>query len=355
MINILQGFPAELIVVFVILGIILVCLVLVFLLAKKIRDMVFNKRYDDNNTLKYFYASDFENLEIEPIEFMSNKNKIVGYIYKDITINDYKGVIVFSHGLGVGHNQYTTEIDHFCKKGFLVVGYDVSGTGKSEGKTIKGITTALYNLRVCLTFVESHPILAKYKKMVVGHSMGGYAANNITRYNQNLVGIVSMAGFDTPHGLLSEEIALANGMDIKILGRMFKLLDFLYFGKQGLYSSLDAFKKTNIKHLLISGNKDNIVDTVKNFERFKEELQDRENFEFLLVEDRYHRPNISLEASNYDQETNIQLMELKREYKNKIPEDVNKEYYDSLDYNLLVELDKEVMGKIDEFILDCFK
>ena len=77
MINILQGFPAELIVVFVILGIILVCLVLVFLLAKKIRDMVFNKRYDDNNTLKYFYASDFENLEIEPIEFISNKNNLI--------------------------------------------------------------------------------------------------------------------------------------------------------------------------------------------------------------------------------------------------------------------------------------
>ena len=351
---ILSNFPGELIFVFVIFGIILLALIGAFVLSKRIRDMVFNKRYDDNNTLKYFYAEDFENLVVEPIEFTSKKNKIVGYIYKDKTLTEYKGVIVFSHGLGVGHNQYTTEIDHFAKLGFLVVSYDVSGTGKSEGKSIRGITTALINLKDCLSFVEKHPVLSQYKKMVIGHSMGGYAVNNVTRFNKNLVGVVSLASFDTPYGLLSDEIALANGTEIKILTKMFKLLDFMYFGKMGLYSSLDAFKNSDIKHLIISGNKDNIVDTNKNFERFKEELKERENFQFVLVEDRYHRPNISLEAATYDQETNVQLQELKREYKNVLPDDVTREYYDSLDYHLLVELDKDVMKKIDDFILDCF-
>ena len=352
---ILNGFPKGLIFVFVVLGIIILSLIASFFLAKKIRDMVFKKRYDDNGTLKYFYAEDFENLKAEPIEFISKENKIVGFIYSDTTLEEYKGVIVFSHGLGVGHNQYTTEINHFAKRGYLVVSYDVSGTHKSEGKYIQGITTALYNLRDCLSFVESHPILSKYNKMVIGHSMGAYAVNNITRFNQNLVGVVSMSSFDIPYKLLSEEIALMNGFEIKILTRMFKFLDKLEFGKDGLLSSLEAFKNTNIHHLLISGDKDNIVDDSKNQLYFEEELKGKDNFKFVMVEDRYHRPNITKVAARYDQETNIELNKLKSEYKNKVPQEVLDEYYSSLDYNLLVELDSEVMNVIDVFIDECFR
>lgn len=351
----LVNFPSELIIVIVLVGIVLLSLAGMLFLANKIRSMVFNKRYDDNNTLKYFYAEDFENLTTEPIEFISKGNKINGFIYKDSTLVEFKGVIVFSHGLGVGHNQYTTEINHLAKLGYLVVAYDVSGTGKSEGGSIKGITTALFNLHDCLTFVEDHPELSKYKKMVFGHSMGAYAANNVTRYNHELVGAVSISSFDTPYGLLSDEIAMANGMEIKALRNSFKFLDRVTFGKQGTLSSLEAFKNTNINHLLVSGNKDNIVNVSKNYELFKEELKDKENFEFILVEDRFHRPLITKEAAEYDQETNVQLAEIKKEYKNKVPEDVTREYYDSLDYNLMVELDYQVMVQIDKFIEKCFK
>lgn len=326
-----------------------------FLIAKRIRGLVFNKRYDDNHTLKYFYASDFENLEAEPIEFISKKNKIKGLIYKNTTFDSYKGVIVFAHGLGAGHVQYTTEINHFAKNGYIVVSYDISGTGNSEGKTIKGVTTGLYNLIDCLKFVENNPSLSIYKKMVIGHSLGGYAVNNVTRFNSNLVGVVSLSGFDAPYKLISEEIGLANGTEISALRFMFKLLDLFNFGKDGVLSSLDAFKKTEINHLIIAGDKDNIVDTIKNFEMFRDVLKEKNNFEFVLVNDRYHRPNITVDAANYDQETNVQLADLKRDFNNKVPEERLKKYYESLDYNLLVQLDDEVMNKIDEFIERCFQ
>lgn len=349
------GLPSELIILIILIAIVLLAFIGMLLLANRIRGMVFNKRYDDNNTLKYFYAKDFENLVVEPIEFVSKGNTIKGFVYSDSSLISYKGVIVFSHGLGVGHNQYTTEIDYLAKLGYLVVAYDVSGTANSEGKSIKGITTALYNLDDCLKFVENHPVLSKYKKMVFGHSMGAYASNNITRYNHELVGIVSISGFDTPYGLLSDEITMVNGMEIKALTNAFKFLDRMNFGKEGLWSSLDAFRKTNVRHIIVSGDKDNIVNISKNYELFKEELKDNSNFEFMLVEGRYHRPLLSLEAATYDQETNVQLSELKKEYKNKIPDEVNRKYYDSLDYKLLVELDYQVMSEISQFIENCFK
>ena len=57
-------------------------------------------------------------------------------------------------------------------------------------------------------------------------------------------------------------------------------------------------------------------------EYFEEELKGNDNFKFVMVEDRYHRPNITKVAARYDQETNIELNKLKSEYKNKVPQEV---------------------------------
>lgn len=338
----------------VVIAVFLLVVVLLWVICKKIRDMVFNKRYDDNHTLKYFYAEDFENLVTEPIEFISKGNKIKGFIYKDSSLSNYKGVIVFSHGLGAGHVQYTTEIDHLAKLGYLVVAYDVSGTGKSEGKTIKGLTTALYNLDDCLTYVKSNPILSKYKIMVFAHSMGAYAANNITRYHKDLIGVVSLSGFNSTYELLNDEISMVYGSEIKGIKGIFKALDKKAFGKEGLYCSIDALKETSVNYLIVTGDKDNVVNVDNHYKMFKQQLKDKENFKFISVEGRYHRPLLTIEAAEYDQETNEYLKEIKSAHKNQIPREVEQEYYESLDYNLLVQMDSEILEEIDEFIEYCF-
>ena len=75
--------------------------------------------------MKYFTVDDFEDLENKEIEFKSNKGQTLkGYIYTNKNVNEYKGLIVFVHGMGAGHLSYTTEINTLAKAGFKVLAYD---------------------------------------------------------------------------------------------------------------------------------------------------------------------------------------------------------------------------------------
>ena len=100
-------------IVIIVLAIIIAIL---FIITKLILNQVFGKRCEGNPNLKYFTADDFEELDSKKIEFKSNKEQMLrGFIYTNKNIKEYKGIVVFVHGMGAGHLSYTTEINTFAK------------------------------------------------------------------------------------------------------------------------------------------------------------------------------------------------------------------------------------------------
>ena len=91
----------------------------------------------------------------------SNETKLLGNIYY-YDYPTYKGVLIFAHGLGVGHLQYTHEINHFAKLGFKVVTYDNTGSAKSDGEATGGLPQGIMDLKSCLDFVRSRDDLKNY-------------------------------------------------------------------------------------------------------------------------------------------------------------------------------------------------
>ena len=338
-----------------------VAIVLVFLLTseimmRKITNIIINSnfdvRYNDNHTLKYFTVDDFENLQAEDLEFENNKgNKLRGFIYSSTNVNNYKALMILAHGLGAGHLQYTTEINHFAQNGYLVFAYDVTGCNLSEGEKIGGLTQALIDLKTALEYIDNDPKLSKMPKVLFGHSMGAYAVSNITSlYEKEIKGIVALAPFKNEPSMLYEQFSSMTSLRYK---RVEKLLWSNYrkrFGELVDINTIDSFENTNVPHLIIAGDRDNIVDCFTNFAIFKEKFEEKGNFEFLEVKERYHRPNLSLEAASYDQETNEELQKMNAEYKGKTPIELKDEFYKGLDYDLLVQMDEQVMNKIDEFL-----
>ena len=260
MINLYSSIPGELIALIVVVAIFLLALVAMIILASKIRGMVFNKRYDDNGTLKYFYASDFENLINEPIEFVSKGNKIKGYIYKDGTLKEYKGVIVFSHGLGVGHNQYTTEINHLAKLGYLVVGYDVSGTGKSEGKTITFGVKEVKDVPLWIDYVIKN-INKDAKILLGGVSMGAATVMMISNQKlpNNVKGILADCGYTSQKEIIKHYVKNMK-FPPNIVYPFIKLGARIY-GKFNLEETfpIEAVKKSLYPILFIHGDIDDFV------------------------------------------------------------------------------------------------
>lgn len=342
------------IIVFVCVGIFIAFLALILMnrIASLLLKANFGQRYDDRHTLKYFTVDDFPSLKNKPIEFKSNEGQTLkGYLYSSKECEDYKALMIVSHGLGAGHIQYTTEINYFAQKGYLVLAFDDTGCNMSEGDGLKGFTQALIDLDYCLRFVDNNPKLNKLPKVLFGHSMGAYSVINVTSINKtDIKAIVSLAPFKDEASMLFEQFRAMTNVKMKYVYTFLKKKVAKTFNGLEKINAIYSLKNSNIPTLIIAGNLDNIVDIYSNFEIFKDVCKDKENDHFILVDGRYHRPNLALDAAKYDEETNVELQQLNGEYKGKAPKEKIDEFYQSLDYDLLVKMDDKVMNQIVEFI-----
>lgn len=265
--------------------------------------------------------------------------------------------MVVSHGLGAGHLQYTTEIDFFAQKGYLVFAFDDTGCNLSEGEKINGLTQSLIDLDYALRFIRENDRLKDYRIVLFGHSMGAYAVSNVTSvYSGPISGIVALAPFKDEVSFLFEEFRALTNLKYKTVERLLKKRVYARFGEFAKINTVDSFEQSEIPHLIIAGDQDPIVDYYSNFEMLKERFEEKSGYRFLSVENRFHRPNLSLEAAEYDQNTNIELQNIQGKKISQESKDLAvKEFYENLDYHLLVQMDDQVMEAILEFLDDCLK
>ena len=343
------------------LAILSIIVVMTISMAFKVVNVVissnFDCRYDDRHTLKYFTVDDFEDLKNEPIEFPSDKGQILkGFLYSSTKVEekDYKGLLVVAHGLGAGHLQYTTEINYFAQEGYLVFAFDDTGCNLSEGEKIIGVTQGLIDLDYALNFIKTNERLNKLPLVIFGHSMGAFASCNITAFDHpEIKGIVALAPFKDEVSMLYEE-ARANGLKFKFLVPMFKGKYKKRFKPEILkINTQTSLANSDSPHFIIAGDADPIVDYYGNFDKFRKEFESKENYRFLSVPNRFHRPNLSQKAADYDNDTNYELQGMNAKYKGKVPAEELHGFYDNLDYNLLVEMDPLVMGRISTFLDEC--
>ena len=125
------------------------------LLAFAVEKVAFGNRCEGNAYLQYFTAADFPNLTADPVAFTGNCGQVLrGNLYTQAGRQDFKALLVFSHGMGGGHLSYTTELDFFAKRGYLVLAYDNTGTMASEGKSLVGMPQAVSDLRSALAIAK---------------------------------------------------------------------------------------------------------------------------------------------------------------------------------------------------------
>ena len=333
----------------VILTVILILFLIGYLITSKIYSFAFGKRLDSTN-LHFFTKEDYNGLESTPIEFKStNDNTLRGYIYY-YDYPTYKGVLVFAHGLGVGHLQYTHEINHFAKLGFKVVTYDNTGCAKSDGEATGGLPQGIMDLRSCLDFIKTRDDLKNYKKVLCGHSWGGYSTINVLPFvkdEDNVLCAVAMgAPFNSSEALY--EMVTKTSKVLSFTGFFISLIEKNKYGQIAKMNTLASLANVDIDIMLIHGTKDHIINYESNF-KFVEDNLKKDNVTYLTVENKRHRPNISDEATAYDELIGKELREFKKGSNKEI-----KEYYDNINYHKLVEFDDNVMKQIDEYILNHF-
>lgn len=331
--------------------VILLFIVALFILAVSILNSAgVNKRCEGDENLKYLKAKNFDNLNALPINFKSDKGQTLnGFLYSSAKVDSYKGLIVFSHGMGAGHLAYTTEINYFAQKGYMVLAYDNTGTCTSEGKKIKGFAQGIIDLKHALEFVKDREDLKELPVLLVGHSWGAYSVSNVSALNPavEIKGIVAFSPFNSMNKLIRDVAKQQTKLNLSILSPFFDIINFVRFGKTGILRSCDSINSNSIPTLVMHGGNDMQV-TIKNSPVGKKhKIKDNPNARAVLYESKYHNVYLAKDAEQYLNDTFAKIESLGKNS----PEAY--EIYQNIDYALITKEDLSVMETVSTFLEEC--
>lgn len=333
-----------------ILAVIVIC-ILLFVVALKIMDATgVSQRCEGDENLKYLKAKNFDNLNARPIDFKSNKGQTLnGFLYSNAKVETYKALVVFSHGMGSGHLAYTTEINYFAQKGYLVLAYDNTGTCTSEGDKINGFAQGIIDLKFALNFVKSRDELKDMPIILAGHSWGAYSVCNVPAITDDIEikGIVAFSPFNSMNKLIRDIAKSKTKINLSILSPFFDLINLIRFGKTGVLRTCDTINSNSIPTLVMHGGNDMQV-TVKNSPVGKpHKIKDNENARTVLYESKFHNVYLAKDAEQYLNDVFAKIETLGKNS----PEAY--EVYQNIDYALITKEDLNVMETAVSFMEEC--
>ena len=300
----------------------------------------------DNFGLAYYFSDkDFSGLNKTSYQFKSSKGHMLqGYIYHyDYPIANK--VIVFDHGFGGGHQSYMKEIEKLCRAGFKVFAYDHTGCMESGGETPNGMAQSLCDLNDCIENIKT-TIFKDYEIYVIGHSWGGFSTLNISGIHPEIKKVVVISGF------VSVELIINDFFDGALKGYRKAIMKLEtesnpYFVR---FNGVDSLKKSPADVLLIYSTNDTLVKEKTQYQVLYNELKDRPNTKFMLLNNKGHNPNYTEAAVNYLNEYTVLKNKLLK--KNKLnKEQARIDFVNSFDWNRMTEQDEQVWKEI----IDHFK
>lgn len=335
---------------YILLGILAVVAILIILASKLLDAAGLNKRCEGNENLKYLKAKNFDNLNAHPISFKSDSGQTLnGFLYSGAKIDKYKALIVFSHGMGAGHLAYTTEINYFAQKGYLVLAYDNTGTCESEGKKLKGFAQGVIDLKHAIKYVSTRDDLKELPLLLLGHSWGGYSVCNVAALSPDveIKGIVAFSPFHSLNRLLSDMVKMKTKANIRFMSPFLDIVNLINFGKVGILRSCETISNNQIPTLVMHGGNDMTINVKNSPVGMKHRIAENQNARTILYDSKYHNVYLAKDAEQYLNDIFAKVGSL--------PENSQEAYeiYQSIDYALITKEDLTVMDTANSFFEEC--
>ena len=294
---------------------------------------------DENNIYKRIEEFDsFKNYEV--YDFYSGKNRLKGYYHK---IEDSKGLVISVHGMtSQAFNDDIEYQNYFVENGYSLFSIDLTASGNSEGKSMKGLHQSAYDVKACYDFLKNENMLED-NLILVGHSWGAYGVGASLSLGVDADYVITFSAFDNPYDTMVRYSVNAVGGFIYTTIPTFYITTSIKYGKNNTLSASKALKKSNCKSLIIHGENDKSIPYNK--EALYAKMNENDKTKKILLEGISHSgPWRTKEANLYIEEIQSKIKELK---KNK--GDI-KSYIDSIDKNKTSELNIDLFNEIKDFI-----
>jgi len=302
-------------------------------------------RQDDKGTAFYFDYTDFEGLRRTPFDFYGEDgHRLEGFFYS-YGEPSKKRIIIFEHGMGIGHRAYMREIETIAKRGYTVYSYDHTGTRNSEGEGTRGFAQSLNDLNCCLNALKAHEELTGCTYSVIGHSWGGFSTLNISKFHPDITHRVAMSGFISPKQMLNQ---LFRG----ILSLYKKDLFSLELETNPDYANEDArenLKNATDKVLIIHSEDDAVCSIKYHFDIMEKELAGKDNLKFLRIRGKGHNPSYTESAVKY-KDSYFADVTKRLKAGNLTTEEEKAAYVKSFDWYKMTEQDENFWQTVFDFL-----
>ncbi len=324
--------------------------------------IAYNQMFGRSKLLKYsmdYRYADYERLYPgkygrRKVQIPDDGYELTGYIYGEDT---GKGLIIVSHGIFAGQECYISIILKLVDRGYMVLGFDNTGCCESPGDGIGGLPQGPLDLMCALRFVENDPELKDMPRFLFGHSWGGYSVTAVLNYVNNVDGVISISGFDTPTEVTMEMGSSMLSKAVMITMPMIVLENRRRFGEYANISAVQGINSCGIPVMVMHGTGDTYV-------RY-------DGSGIINHADEITNPNVSIvpldypgrnghddiflsaEAKEYINELNEKLEAPKKEYGVKrywqLPEEVQEEFFRNVDKTVSAQVNMDLVDKIDAF------
>lgn len=324
--------------------------VISFILVKVNFDDVFSRTVLDEMTAYLRYSDIKDEYPREMLSFMSGDNKLQGYLYGS---ENTKGLVVISHGLGGGAENYTAETKRFVDEGYRVFGYDNTGCYNSEGDNCVGLVQSVIDLDAALTYIEQEDRFKDLPILLYGHSWGGYAVTAIFNYDHNITASVSVAGFNKPMQMIIEWARGMMGGFAYVEYPYIWLYQKTVFGNDLEITAVGGINKTDTPILLLHGNGDKTIGINESAIMAYRDQITNPNVQYKICDKENQNGHNSLfhsaESLEYAEQRNKVYEKLYSEYDGDIPEEVRRSFYGECDKYKVSELDFEFIECVLDF------
>ncbi|MDR0885898.1 MAG: lysophospholipase [Clostridiales Family XIII bacterium] len=343
--------------------------------------IVFNKVFHRSAESRYFSFPRYKDYPDHPhtdIQFVSGDNTLRGDLFgveKSITYDvipakcgtskqivqfkynaDCKGLIVLAHGHGATAEQYATEIMWFVDHGYIVLAYDATGSGRSDGPSTIGLAQSALDLDAALHFVDKSQILNDLPLFLYGHSWGGYAVATVLKDHPEVDAAVSLAGYNKPNGVVYEQARKHVGKIAPFEYPFMWFENFRRSGKRSMTTAVESINKAvDTPILIVHGTQDEIIRYGGASIIAQRAHITNPRAEYFVRDEEWcngHETLALSEASmNYAEPLQEEFNKLARKYHDDIPDEILEEFFGKIDKKLVSQLDEDFMDAVDHFYM----
>ena len=252
----------------------------------------FGHRGDGSPAFTYFLPKDY-GIRSRPFSFCSGKNILRGEFYFSKE-SDYKGLLVFFHGISAGRSSYTGEIAYFAKRGYLVMAYDNTGCMQSEGKEMVSLSQTALDQKAFFAYLDTLEGIRDLPRFAIGHSWGGYGAFLALQKEYKVQKAVSVSGFFSFDSLIKEIAPQYAKLQPMLRGYVKR-----HFGEAASRNVLDIIAERNVPALYIQGDADPVVPTASHMGYLQKHKNEYPSISLYVAKGRRHQAFWSVDAQNY--------------------------------------------------------